>query len=130
MRGIRATEAGIFWAIERSAEVRRAVVRREVDQQHDELGVQVGVWTQKVAGPVANELRLDAYSRPLGSEARVHLSGKCLQHGLSHVFAEKPRVETVPNRFLFTGKTVRPAVVHVSLISVTEVIEFQRCHFV
>jgi hypothetical protein len=36
-----------------------AVVGREINQEHYELRVEIRVWAKKVAGTMANELRLD-----------------------------------------------------------------------
>src|SRR6185503_13503726 len=53
---VRAGERGVLRAVERSAEVRKAVVRRKVKDQDYQLGIQIAVRPKKVSRSMANEL--------------------------------------------------------------------------
>ncbi len=105
--------------------MRSAFVRREIDQQHDELCEQVGVWSKKVPGAMAYQLRFDRHFRPL-CELSIHLVCERFQDGLRELAAEKPRIKLVPKVFLMGGQFVSPAFIHVALIAVPEMIELER----
>src|SRR6185369_17230496 len=88
MLAVRTAKRRILRTITRRAEMFGFVVGREIDQQHHQFCVQVGVWTKKVSGAMTNELRLDRRLGPLGA-----MRAERLEHCLCEVGAEKPFVE-------------------------------------
>src|SRR6185369_5630625 len=119
MLALRTAKRRILRAVQRSTEMLGGVIRREIDQKHNELCVKVGVWTEEVAGAVPHELGLDRDFRP-----RCSLAVKRIEHCLGEIRTEKPIIKRLPEWLQIFRESIDPTGVHVALVAVTEVIEF------
>src|SRR5215207_3072250 len=90
------------------------------------------MWSKKVSSAMTDQLRFNCNVRPgtLRAESIAHLIVESLKHGVGHIGAEKPRIKAVPKFFLLRRQLVSPAMAHVPLISMPEVIELKRSDLV
>src|SRR5215470_9977952 len=126
MSAVRTRESRVLGAVERRSQMRRTLIRRQIDEQDDQLGEQVAVGSKKVCGPVADEVSLSGSvrQRPAGELPPQRL-GECVEHGAGQLRPHEPAGEILPEGPYFDRQQLRPALAHFSLISVFEMIELE-----